>query len=172
MREFSFTPTYEDLLAGQLLLNGKAMKRVFPWTLLIGLMAISTTILNHGFSDPAKFIYDLIPYALMLLIAWFVVRKIYVPRSARKMMRLQKNLSRPYVVEWDDEHIRVTSKSGNSETAFSDYACWLANDKVILLFASQSLFYFYPRRAFSDEAAWAAFKATVAGIAPSRWPPK
>ncbi len=173
MSEIHFTPTYEDLLAGQLLLNGKAMKRFLPWTLLIFLMAVSTTIIDYGFSEPARFIYDLIPFSLILLAAWVVLRKIAIPRNAKKMMRLQKSLSHPIHMCWTSEALSVTAKNGNSTTPLADYACWLADEKVILLFGSQALFYFYPRRAFPDEATWESLKAavTAAGV-PNHWPPK
>lgn len=173
MNEISFTPTYEDLLAGQLLLNEKALKRLLPWSLLIGLLAISKTILDHGFTKPAAFIYDIVPYILMLMIVYAVIRKVNIPRIVRKTIRLQKSLSDPVHFRWTNDSLSISSKNGNSTVPLSDFACWLANEKVVLLFHSQSLFHFIPRRAFPDNAVWKSFLQTVAAAGVSnQWPPK
>jgi hypothetical protein len=173
MNEISFSPTYEDLLAAQLLLNRKMMRRFLPWVIFFGIVIAGSKFLEETQMSILDLAIQILPYSLIMLIAWLTMRKFSIPRSVRKNIRLQKSLSEQVRVKWTDSEIFIDCASGNSVTAIQDFACWLNDEKVILLFRSQMLFNFFPRHVFQSEEVWNSLKhALTAANVPNHWPPK
>lgn len=69
-----------------------------------------------------------------------------VPRVARRIYHQQRNLHRDLTLAWDDDELRYTWAKGHSRSAFADYLRWAENRDIILLFHSDTLFQFIPKR--------------------------
>ena len=70
----------------------------------------------------------------------------YIPRLGRRIIRQQRGLHREIVMEWDSEELRGSSDKGHSRTAFAEYTRFAENRDIILLYHSDTLFEFVPKR--------------------------
>ena len=101
--------------------------------------------------------------ALGVLIAVPVVYFIAIPWRARKIFRQQVNLQYPFEIEWDEETISFSSKSGSFVAPWQEFRKWKENDSMLLLFHSDVLYQMIPKRAFANPAELETFRGIVAG---------
>lgn len=75
----------------------------------------------------------------------------YVPVVARRVYHQQKHLQDELTVTWDMQGLRVVTPNSDSRTPWSHYLRWREDARVVLLYQSDALFQFIPKRVLSME---------------------
>ena len=71
---------------------------------------------------------------------------VITPFTARRTFRLQRNLHDRFGVTWDAAGMSTETPRGRSTMAWGDYVRWRENGSVVLLYHSDNLFQFLPKR--------------------------
>jgi hypothetical protein len=79
---------------------------------------------------------------------------------ARKGFKQSKLSNLATELEFDEQGMASKNELAESKVQWSVYAKYAVNDKVLLLFQSQRMYSFFPKRCFTDEA-WNAFLEIV-----------
>lgn len=99
------------------------------------------------------------------LIGPLVMIRWRVPVLARRIYAQQRDLHEALTVQADPEVLATQSEVGESRTPWSHYIRWVEDDEIILLYRSDALFQFIPKRVL-DAAQVEALRtfAAAAGV--------
>jgi hypothetical protein len=90
----------------------------------------------------------------LILASILLMNYLLIPARARRAFAQQKALHHRVEVDWSDEGVGLVSEQGDSNFDWQDFVMVEHGRDVILLFQSEYLFNFIPRRAFpAGEAA-------------------
>jgi YcxB-like protein len=99
-------------------------------------------------------------WSVYLVIYW-IVHPLRIARQAKKIFKQQKSLQVPYECRITDETCFQKSEFGEARMAWSDFHKWKANDKLVLVYSSDRLFYMVPRRFFTSVEEYEQFKSVL-----------
>ncbi len=85
-----------------------------------------------------------------------------LPLKARRAIRKQRALQHDVEISWNDQGASTRSLHGGATVPWEDFLGWKENNRVVLLYISESQFYVVPKRAFVDAASLEAFRELVA----------
>ena len=97
----------------------------------------------------------------LLLASIHLVNYLLIPARSRRAFAQQKMLHHRVDVDWSDEGVRLMSEPGNSSFDWRDFTRVEQGRDVILLFQSDYLFNFIPRRALSADQADRFIQAAI-----------
>ena len=80
---------------------------------------------------------------------------------ARRIFGQQRDLNRPYTIDWDDAGAQISSAQGSSRAPWSDsQKAWEIKNQF-LLFMSDATLVMVPTRAFENDADLEAFRILI-----------
>lgn len=167
MRSASFLPIETDLIAAYRLhfwTSFKCKRTVWSYALGGLLFAFIGTLFAEWDSPwvilggaTVGFIFW-----LFLLTCILAVNYILIPPRSRRAFRQMKTLRSQTEIKWSPERIQLQSAQGSSDLDWRDFARIAQGRDVILLFQSDYLFNFIPKRAVSNEQATDLVKSATA----------
>nr|WP_295373786.1 YcxB family protein [uncultured Sphingosinicella sp.] len=158
MRSASFMPDTADLIAANRLHFWSSLKsKRTVWSYVAGSLLfalIGTLFAQRGGA------WAVITGATLGFIFWsfllaciFAMNYILIPARSRRVFRQLKALQSSTDINWSSERIQLQSAQGSSDFDWRDFVRIVQGRNVILLFQSDYMFNFIPRRAVSDEQA-------------------
>jgi hypothetical protein len=91
-------------------------------------------------------------FYISLMAVLICVRRFFsLPRSARRQFGQRKEFGDRMKMEVRPGEIVMTAKSGFATRPTREFVKWVDNSKIILLYVSDGLFHFVPKRAVSEE---------------------
>jgi hypothetical protein len=158
MRSLSFVPNEADLIAANRLHFWSSLKwkqTVRSYLLggllfsLIGALLVqrdSAWVILVGAASGFMF-------WSLLLASILTLNYILIPRRSRHAFRQMKTLQSETDINWSPERIQLKSAQGSSDFDWQDFVRIAHGRDVILLFQSDYMFNFIPKRAVSGEQA-------------------
>ncbi|PIB90620.1 YcxB family protein [Caulobacter sp. FWC2] len=129
------------------------LSRLMPALLLaIFLLQAWGTVTYYGWSAVFQNVTILV-VAVLLFGANLLQSLVLLPRRAKKIFGQQKAFGSEITFAWDQDGLRVTSDTGHSQLAWGDYVRWLEDDKTLVLFQSDAILNFLPKRLLTAEQA-------------------
>jgi hypothetical protein len=163
----SYEITARDLIAGYRLNFLSALKGRKVWVRC----AVLTILLGAGsaflFADDLGIAIGAligVAYGALLLSVIWLTCFLLLPRRARRIFAQQKALHDPIAIEWSEALITIGSNRGTTTFEWSDFVRSLENHEIILLFQSDAVFNFIPKRALSPEQAASIIAHARSGI--------
>ena len=93
---------------------------------------------------------------LTVLILYFGIRLLnrswLIPHHIRKNFALQRELHSPASISWDEESVRVETSRSTSLRPYSDFAFWLEDQGLVMLYTTEVGYFEIPARAFASDA--------------------
>jgi heme/copper-type cytochrome/quinol oxidase subunit 4 len=173
VNSIAFTLTAEDLIAAQRLHQRGGFKRYFGLVLGIALAIASLLFASEGILDR-----EIMAITLFSLFAVFIGLPLYVyflgiPRMAKRAFSQDPLMGTSNRFSWDANTAKVETDSAGWQNSIADFACWQANDAVILLYRQTHLYHPVPVRSFpDDESRQSLIDALIANGVSSKWPPR
>jgi YcxB-like protein len=173
----TFSPNMADVLAAQrthffvLLTSKRTLRRFFIVGLLLAAMVISILLFTGwevapDFSDfttqAAASILSSIFWrglagafaawtavvGIVYTITWFLM-----PSRARRAFAQQKAFHAEYDLNWDAQTMELKTAKGSYHCPWSDFVRWAESKTTFLIYQSDNVFNFAPKRAFTDRQA-------------------
>jgi YcxB-like protein len=91
-------------------------------------------------------------FVILVPITWYIL----LPRRTKKTFRQMPAISLEQTLSWDDEAIMISSSHGQMRVPCKEFHRWAANDKQIIIYPADHVFYVLPRRIFASEQDFAA----------------
>ena len=85
------------------------------------------------------------------MLAYPVMRFVYIPWKARRVFRQQKSFHRSFELSRYDTGFTARDSNGQYTTPWSDFIKWKEDGRLFLLYHSDVLFHMVPERAFPSE---------------------
>ncbi|HWW27899.1 MAG TPA: YcxB family protein [Caulobacter sp.] len=92
-------------------------------------------------------------FGLLLLVWMFVADLWLLPRSVRKSLARDKGLQGDNTVTWDAERLTLRGSHGQSLWPWGDFVRWQESPGGLLLWQSDRLYNFLPKRCLSEAQA-------------------
>ena len=150
--EIIFTLTeqdYADTARSQYWHRVKSPKK---WVWSIGILAVLFGFLAYLDSyDFGSFLFNLIPYGLLILIIPPLITALtylWSGRHARRIFR-QQSTQPECRMAWDDEGLKVESKLGILDAKWSDFYAWRKARGTYMIHMNEALYYIVPGHALS-----------------------
>ncbi len=148
-RRVTFAPTFEDTLAAQRL----AASGIW-WRYGFGAAACGITaaiVMGTSGTLPAVLVAlfalaTAAAYAALLAVVW----RVWFPRRVARHYRQQASLRSAYSVSWDDAGLLAETAQSRALVRWPDYVKRREDAATVLLYQSDVLFQFLPKRAFTD----------------------
>ena len=167
-----FTPTADDLAAAY---RRQHLARLWSWASLVSgvtaLLLVAAFLVLAAAEMPLSVKGTILACAILggLLVPLAMIRW-RVPALARRIYRQQRTLHGEVTVEWDAAGLRSVTEAGESRIPWANYHRWREDAAVILLYHSDVVFQFIPKRALTAAQATAlrglVAAAGVRGAAP------
>lgn len=93
-----------------------------------------------------------------------ITRWIWLPRRSRHLFHQNKAMQRPYAFEWDRDTLLCSSDAGSHRQPWGDLVRWREDERVLLIYITDALFFVVPRRSFTDAAVERSFRECLATI--------
>jgi hypothetical protein len=173
VNSITFTLTADDLVVAQRLHQRCGLKRYAALVLAMALTITSLLYVSEGILDR-----DLMATTLLTLLVIIIGLPLFsyfwgIPRMARRAFAQDALMGKPSRFFWDATTAKVESDSAGWQNAWADFACWKANDTVILLYRQTHLYHLIPTSAFPDvQSRQSLIDALVANGVSNKWPPK
>ncbi len=164
---FQFTEA--DLRTSQRL---HAMASLMRWPRLfvtgcIGVLVIAVMSRSTLFSKDGILVCVVTFFAsagIGTLTGWLVMM-LLLPFKSRRTFRMQRSLHGDIEIGWNTEGLKASTGMGQSIMKWTDYVRWRENAAVILLYHSDNLFQFIPKRVLSPQQDTSLRQAaTAAGL--------
>ena len=147
-RRVAFTPTLEDALAAQ-----RLAARSLWWRYGFAAAACGVTaaiVMEVSGALPAILVAAFAigtatAYVAMLALAW----RFWFPRRVARHYRQQASLRQAYSVSWDDAGLLAETAQSRTLVRWPDYVRRREDAATVLLYQSDLLFQFLPKRAFT-----------------------
>jgi len=172
MQASEFTCTPEDFLQAQRLHHTLSLRgrrfftRIGLWS---GALALVFAILaqRRGLNPVVAGLAVAVSYAVVTSILILTTRIFSLPRNSRRQFLQRKGFGGIMSYEIRSPNIVVKSTSAFSETPTEHFLKWAEDKKTILLYRSDNMFHFIPKRAI-DDGFYAGLKAELARAAVPR----
>lgn len=158
-RSVTISLTEEDFLASQRLharshLRDSIRSRGFVLAWLVLFAAAAGAFLLLGLWNTATMLAlaaaaIVLPLASILLA--MLLNRILGPPAARRNFRQQPSLQQTIEFSWSDAGLKARSTRGESVMPWTEYWKWRQDPKILLLYHSDRLYQFIPKRALSPE---------------------
>ena len=145
--EFTINLTWQDYMEANLLLSNS--KKSVRW-IIIFIVVITTIIGIREIVKTGEF-NSIIVFPIVFIPAFYLERKIFFPKRVKKIYQQQKSLQVPTTVIISENEIKLNNELGNEVIPWTNFIKWMENDKVLLLFHSDIVFNFFPKRDIPDE---------------------
>jgi hypothetical protein len=158
MRSASFLPNTIDLIAASRLHFWSSFKwKLTVWGYVAGCLLFAVigalfTQLESGWPPMIGAGLGIVFWSFVL-ICIFTMNYILIPARSRRAFRQLKTLQSATDVSWSSKGVQLQSAQGSSDFDWRDFVRIVEGQYVILLFQSDYLFNFIPKRAVSDEQA-------------------
>ncbi|MBL4858925.1 MAG: YcxB family protein [Erythrobacter sp.] len=167
MRSVSFIPVEADLIAAYRLHFRTSLKwKRSVWSYALGglVFALIGTLFTEWDSAGAIMVGATLGFLFwsFVLACILAVNYILIPPRSRRAFRQMKTLQSQTDINWSPERIQLQSAQGSSDLDWRDLVRITHGRDVILLFQSDYLFNFIPKRALSDEQATDLAKSAAA----------
>lgn len=167
MRSGSFVPIEADLIAAYRLHFWTSLKwKRTVWSYALGgpVFAFIGTLFTEWNSAGVIMVGATLGFIFwsFLLTCILVVNYILIAPRSRRAFRQMKTLQSQTEINWSPERIQLQSAQSNSDLDWRDFVRIAQGRDVILLFQSDYLFNFIPKRALSDEQATDLAKSATA----------
>ena len=154
--EISFVLTeqdYSDAARSQYWQRARSPKQwVWPLLFLAALCALFAYLVS---CDLRSFLYNLIPYAVIVLVICPLLTALgywWTGRYARRLFT-QQALQPESRMSWNDEGLRVESAVGLLDAKWSDFYGWRKGGATYMIHINEVIYYVIPARAISSEQA-------------------
>ena len=87
-----------------------------------------------------------------------LIATVFLPWQVRRLHAQQKDLATPFNYSWDDEYLEVKGANGQAKRPWRNYAKYLEDERVFLVYHADNIFEMLPKRWFKDEAQIAEFR--------------
>ncbi len=77
--------------------------------------------------------------------------RVRVPALAKRLHRQRAKSQSPIIMSWSDDGLTARTPTANSVTPWAHYFRWREDGQVILLYLTEVLFQFIPKRVLSSE---------------------
>lgn len=155
-KDVTFTLTeqdYADAARSQYWHRLKSPKR---WAWSLGVLAVIFGLFAYSDSyDFQSFLYNLIPYVLIVIVVCPLVAALCylrVGRDARRMFR-QQPVKPENQASWNEEGLRIESQLGSLKAKWSDFYGWRHAGRMYFIHMNDALYYLIPAHALSAEQA-------------------
>jgi YcxB-like protein len=194
-KTITFRPTMEDVLAAQrthfvvLMTSKRTLKRFF----IVGLFLAALVIAIFFFAlweDASDFSVFSIQAASSMMssmfwkglagafVAWtalviivYTITWFLMPRRARHAFAQQKAFHAEYDLKWDAQTMELKTAKGSYNCPWSDFVRWAESKTTFLIYQSDTMFNFAPKRAFADgQAEDFRAKLIAANLPKSKFP--
>jgi YcxB-like protein len=191
----AFRPTMEDVLAAQrthffvLLTSKRTLRRFFIVGLFLAALfiAIFFFALRGDASDFSDFNAQAIAVVKSLtfwqqfaevLVLWpliviivYTITWFLMPPRARRVFAQQKSFHAEYEVKWDAQTMELKTAKGSYNFPWSDFVRWAESKTTFLIYQSDNVFNFVPKRALAaDEAKDFRAKLIAANLPKTKFP--
>jgi hypothetical protein len=194
-KTIAFRPTMEDILAAQrthfvvLMTSKRTLRRFF----IVGLFlaALFVTIFFFALWEDATDFSDFNAQAVAIvksptfwqqfaevLVLWpLIVIVVYtitwflMPPRAQRVFAQQKSFQAEYNVNWDVQTMELKTAKGSYKCPWSDFVSWAESKTTFLIYQSDNVFNFVPKRALAvDEAKDFRAKLIAANLPKTKFP--
>jgi hypothetical protein len=158
MRSATFVPVEIDLIAANRLHFWTSLKwrrTVLSYVLGGLIFALIGTLFTQWEDALATITAATLGFLFwsFLLACILAMNYIRIPHRSRRAFRQLKALQSQTQIDWTSERIQLQSAQGSSDFDWRDFVRIVHGRDVILLFQSDDLFNFIPKRAVSDDQA-------------------
>lgn len=87
---------------------------------------------------------------IAVLAVWILLAAVIPYYSANKQFKSMSSAQAPITFEASDEGVRMETRNGNSQTAWSAFPKWREQKSVFIIYCSAYVFYLIPKRAFAS----------------------
>lgn len=106
------------------------------------------------------------PIIIVYTITWFLM-----PPRARRVFAQQKSFHAEYEIKWDTQTMELKTAKGSYNCPWSDFVRWAESKTTFLIYQSDNVFNFVPKRALAgDEAEDFRAKLIAANLPKSKFP--
>ncbi len=154
MQVIEFTITREDFIGAQRLHQVVCLTRrwyLVRVALVAGGLGLLFAVLAP--SGDSRIVWGLVVATIYIASMAFLVvlgRLVFLPINSRKQFSQRKDLGLPLSYTVEPSFISVTTKNGFSKMPTADFLKWSENSKSVLLYRSDNMFNFIPKRAIDD----------------------
>ncbi len=171
---FSFSPSQSNLLDSFTLHNlAVPVKRIglyLAFCVLVGLV-VSVLSGDTDVTEMIKFSCFMLALGGVIFVALrLIVRFWWMPHYARRVFKQQADLHQQIDVRWDDANFTTQTANAFVNTPWSDFHLWNRDDRVMLLYRSESLFNFFPLDSAEGQSAADEIQAHLLGAGIKRRP--
>ena len=162
-----FTPTQADTAAAH---RRHCLDRLLSWPTVAAVLIVVAIMLGLAFlalpSEHKGLSVLIIPYAALGGLAFpLAMIRVRVPALARRLHRQRANSHSPISVNWSDAGFAAKTPTASSLTPWAHYFRWREDSHVILLYLTEVLFQFIPKRVLSaEQLASLRASAATAGV--------
>ena len=143
----------EDAARSQYWHRVKSPKR---WGWLLGALAVIFSLFAYSDScDLKSFLYNLVPYVLIILVICPLLSAIcyfQVGRHSRKMFQ-QQRIKPDNRLTWNEDGLEIESDVGSLKARWSDFYGWRSAGRAYFIHLNEALYYLIPAHALSAEEA-------------------
>jgi hypothetical protein len=155
VEEVEFTCSERDFLDAHRLHHTLSLKgrRFLFLVSMIGIAVFGISMIGGDIGKSTTWIHALgafAPFIFLLAILILVNRTLFLPRMARRQFLQNKEFRNPFKIGVRPPHIVLSSKNGFHATPTADFLKWSDNSKCILLYRSDRMFNFIPKRVLGD----------------------
>jgi hypothetical protein len=86
-------------------------------------------------------------FVALIPISWHLL----LPRRTKKTFLQMPAISLEQTLSWDDEAVMISSSQGQMRVPCKEFHRWTANDKQIIIYPADHVFYVLPRRIFASQ---------------------
>jgi hypothetical protein len=147
------TITVDDYIAGHRLHYARARGNLY------GAAAVLTVIGVAMMIGGAKWALAVLLAGIGGLLGNWWDDRVRMPGKVRKLYEQFKGISDPVELSWDAEKIEGRSATGHGSRKWRDYARLKEDDEVFLLYATDQLWYVFPKRWFGDQKQLEEFRS-------------
>ena len=143
-----FQPTAADVTAAQRKHMRWLARRGRTWAFLFGFVAIATVLVAATTPNGWNPIVLTASAAggLGFMIAWSLLTYAAMPLIGRRAMRTQPNLRHEWRVDLSERGIRAVTPNQDNFVAWADYVAWGEDARIVMVYQSDRLFQFIPKR--------------------------
>lgn len=158
MRFASFIPIEADLIAANRLHFWTSLKwKRAVWSYALGgLVFAFIASLFTEWDGPENILFGAtvgLTFWSLLLIGILTINYALIPHRSRRVFQQMKKLASQTEISWSPDSIQLQSEQGSADFDWRDFMQIAQGQDVTLLYQSDYVFNFIPRRALSDKQA-------------------